>query len=64
MRGISAAVLVLAVLSGGCATTLSKEQQDIVVKGYESNYSLINLVNDLLDVARLEEGRFGFDSGY
>ncbi|OGX07063.1 MAG: hypothetical protein A2Z88_10615 [Omnitrophica WOR_2 bacterium GWA2_47_8] len=27
MRGISAAVLVLAVLSGGCATTLSKEQQ-------------------------------------
>lgn len=52
---------ILRMLLDGDYGPLSGEQKDIITKGYESNYSLINLVNDLLDVARLEEGRFGFD---
>src|SRR3989344_2341613 len=39
---------------------LNDEQKDIVGKGYEANENMIHLVNDLLDVSRIEEGRFGY----
>ena len=39
---------------------LNQEQQKLLFKGYESNERIINLVNDMLNVSRIEEGRFGY----
>lgn len=40
---------------------IGKEQRDFLQKGYDSNERIIKLVGDMLDVARIEEGRFGFE---
>ncbi len=40
---------------------ISPRQAEFLEKGYESNERMITLVNDLLSVARLEEGRFVYD---
>jgi len=37
---------------------LTEEQKRFLQKTYQSNERMINLVNDLLDVARIEEGRY------
>ncbi|MCD6270493.1 PAS domain S-box protein [bacterium] len=37
---------------------LTKEQKEFAEKSYISNERMINLVNDLLDVSRIEEGRY------
>lgn len=37
---------------------LSQEQARFLEKGYQSNERMISLINDLLNVARIEEGRF------
>ena len=39
---------------------LDQDQKKVVSDGLDVTYRLIELVNDLLDTARLEEGRFGF----
>ncbi len=39
---------------------LNAEQLDLLSKGYKSNERIIRLVNDLLNVSRIEEGRFGY----
>ncbi|MFW5884716.1 MAG: sensor histidine kinase [Patescibacteria group bacterium] len=39
---------------------INKPQKDILLKSYESNQRIINLVNDLLNVLKIEEGRFGY----
>lgn len=39
--------------------TLTVEQQKIVENGLKSSIRMIDLINDLLNVARIEEGRFG-----
>ncbi len=39
---------------------LNKEQRKILLKGYVSNERVINLINDMLNVSRIEEGRFGY----
>jgi len=39
---------------------INSDQKSFIEKGYESNERLIRLVSDLLDVARIEEGRFGY----
>jgi len=36
---------------------LNEEEKDLVTKAYQTNDRMINLVNDLLNVARIEEGR-------
>ncbi len=40
---------------------LSEEQQELLNKAYKSNERVINLVRDLLNVSRIEEGRFGYE---
>lgn len=37
---------------------IAAEQKKFLEKGYETNERMIHLVNDLLDVVRIEEGRF------
>lgn len=38
--------------------TVTPEQREVLGKSYSSNERMINLVNDLLNVTRIEEGRF------
>lgn len=40
---------------------MSLEQKQLLVRSYETNERLIRLVNDLLNVARIEEGKFGYN---
>lgn len=39
---------------------INNEQKSLLSKGYTSNERVINLVNDMLNVSRIEEGRFGY----
>ncbi len=40
---------------------INLQQRDFMEKAYSSNERMIALVNDLLNVTRIEEGRFGFE---
>lgn len=40
--------------------TLDEKQKKFILDGLASTYKLIELINDLLDTARLEDGKFGF----
>ncbi|MBU1102293.1 cell wall metabolism sensor histidine kinase WalK [Patescibacteria group bacterium] len=40
---------------------INEKQKDTLQQGYQSNERMINLINDLLNVARIEEGRFLFE---
>ena len=40
---------------------INKEQRDFLEDGYESNERMIYLINDLLNVTRIEEGRFLYE---
>jgi signal transduction histidine kinase len=48
----------LRMLIDGDLGRLKKEQREIVEKTQQSNDRMINLINDLLNVARIEEGRY------
>lgn len=47
-------------LMDGDVGEINEKQRELLRKGYESNERLVRLVNDLLNVARIEEGRFGY----
>ena len=51
----------LSMLSEGLFGKLVSKQKDIVWKISNSNERMIQLVNDLLDVSRIEEERFGYN---
>lgn len=40
---------------------VSEEQKKFLNRGYETNERMIKLVSDLLNVSRIEEGRFGYE---
>lgn len=48
-------------LLDGDVGPLNIEQENFLRKSYVSNEAMINLVNDLLNVSRIEEGRFGYE---
>lgn len=43
---------------------LTKEQLEFVEKTYQSNERMINLINDLLNVTRIEEGRYVYEKRF
>lgn len=55
---LSATKWVLKMLLDGDVGKLSEEQKDFLEKGHQSNERMILLINDLLNVAHIEEGRF------
>jgi PAS domain S-box-containing protein len=55
---ISAIKWTLRMILDGDLGEISKEQKDFIEKIYQSNERMINLINDLLNVARIEEGRY------
>lgn len=61
---LSAIKWVFKMLLEGDAGPINAEQRDYLQRGYDSNDRIIELVGDMLDVARIEEGRFGFEFYY
>jgi len=54
---LSALKWAVSLLMNGDVGRISKEQKEIIGKAYETNERMIVLVNDLLNAARIEEGR-------
>ncbi|MFA7286109.1 MAG: HAMP domain-containing sensor histidine kinase [Patescibacteria group bacterium] len=57
---LSAVKWTMKMLGDGDIGPLSQEQRDFLDRGYKVNERMIRLVGDLLNVARIEEGRFGY----
>lgn len=52
---------VLKLLLDGDLGAVNAEQMQMVKRGYDTNEKMIQLVNDLLNVSRIENGKFGYD---
>lgn len=61
---LSAIKWVFKMLLDGDVGKITKEQMEFLQKGYDSNERIIQLVGDMLSVARIEEGRFGYEFYY
>ncbi|MCK5061581.1 PAS domain S-box protein [Candidatus Parcubacteria bacterium] len=57
---LSAIKWVIKMILDGELGKLNDEQKEFLSKGYKSNERIIELVNDMLNVSRIEEGRFGY----
>lgn len=51
---------VLKLLLDGDLGAISAEQKDMLKRGFDTNEKMIQLVNDLLNVSRIENGKFGY----
>jgi signal transduction histidine kinase len=58
---LSAVKWTLKMVIDGDLGSLTSEQKTFLMQGYQSNERTIRLVNDFLNVARIEEGRFGLE---
>lgn len=61
---LSAIKWALRLVLDGDAGQLAPKQTEILNSGYQSNERMIALINDLLNVARIEEGRFLYEFSY
>lgn len=52
---------VIKLLLDGDLGEVNKEQKEMLNRGYETNEKMIQLVNDLLNVSRIENSKFGYD---
>ncbi|MDP2736977.1 MAG: HAMP domain-containing sensor histidine kinase [bacterium] len=57
---LSAINWVLDMIIKGDVGSINKDQNDLLDKANESNKRMISLVDDLLNVTKIEEGRFGY----
>ncbi len=57
---LSATKWVIRMLLDGDLGTLNPQQREMLAKGYQTNERMIMLINDLLNVSRIEEGRFQY----
>jgi len=57
---LSAIKWVLRMILDGDLGPLNAQQKEMLVKGYQTNERMITLINDLLNVSRIEEGRFRY----
>jgi len=57
---LSAIKWVLRMLLDGDLGQLNNQQIEMLTKGYQTNERMILLINDLLNVSRIEEGRFQY----
>jgi signal transduction histidine kinase len=57
---LSAIKWVIKMILDGDVGEITEEQKKFLFKGYQSNERIIELVNDMLNVSRIEEGRFGY----
>ena len=55
---LSAVKWTLKMILDGDLGEISKEQREFLLKTYKSNQRMIRLINDLLNITRIEEGRF------
>lgn len=51
---------VLKLLLDGDLGSINEDQKGMLKRGYETNEKMIQLVNDLLNVSRIENGKFGY----
>lgn len=58
---LSAIKWVIKMVLDGDVGKLNIEQEKLLFKGYQSNERIIGLVNDMLNVSRIDEGRFGYN---
>lgn len=61
---LSAIKWTIKMLLDGDAGELNPGQKEFLEKGYQSNERIIKLINDLLDVAKIEEGKFGYNFSF
>lgn len=59
---LSAIKWTLGMFLEGDLGVLTQEQKDFINKTYQSNERMISLISDLLDVTRIEEGRYVYKS--
>lgn len=57
---LSAVKWTIKMMLDGDIGIITKEQHEFLERGYQVNERMITLVGDLLNVARIEEGRFGY----
>ena len=58
---LSAIKWTLSLLIDEDSTNLNTEQRTLILKGYESNERIINLVNEMLVVTRIESGKMEYN---
>jgi len=57
---LSAVKWTIKMMTDGDLGSITKEQREFLERGYQVNERMIALVGDLLNVSRIEEGRFGY----